>query len=297
MNMFRIVLVIATFSSYLKVIDSFSSPVRVDFSARFPSVLRESSSRNNESRREFVLRIIKPILVTSIVGITGPITPVIASDDDSDLTKKLFNADGSLKQQTEIEAKFRSVELLWDVSDRPFSAVDGRDVESDAKGSSLKISYKLPEIWGDGNELYVDKRDGVNRKACKKITVYQAPGTATVDRLEKASKVGVYKALDLKDDFIDLKKADLISGRTSVKGGQKYFEFDLAVAPSTCDSSSDNLGLGFCPYESIYLVSSTIVNDRLYAFIEECDKSQWKRSNAELKQVRSSFVVSDFSTA
>jgi hypothetical protein len=244
----------------------------------------------DENRREFLSLVSIPfIAATSDLAVNIP--SASAADDDSDLTKKMFNADGSLKQETDTEAKFRPVELTWDVSDSSYSAVDGVNSADTTKGSSVVLSYLLPEKWGNGKDLYVDKSEGVTTKSCNKITVYQAPGKATADRLEKASRVGVFQSLGLTNDFIDLKKADLLSGRTSVKEGQKYFEFEMAVAPAVCDASGDNLGLGFCPYESIYLLSSTVLNDHLYVLIEECSKAQWKRSNAELRRIRSSFQV------
>jgi len=37
------------------------------------------------------------------------------------------------------------------------------------------------------------------------------------------------------------------------------YDFDLAVAPSTCNENmKENLGLGFCPYEDIGKIKSTL---------------------------------------
>ena len=108
-------------------------------------------------------------------------------------------------------------------------------------------------------------------------------------------------------------KADLIGGRTSrkpinsaeVKGGvdeQTYYEFDLAFAPLECpdfmEGNKENLGLGFCPYDKIFLISATVLKNSetdksgtLMCCVVECDKAEWKLGNSDIKRVRSSFNV------
>jgi hypothetical protein len=93
------------------------------------------------------------------------------------------------------------------------------------------------------------------------------------------------------DDLKVLQGADLISGRTRSQGGIKYYDFDMAVAPKTCGDSKENLGLGFCPFDSIYLLSAAVLDDGLYVLALECDKAEWKVANSDLKLVRSSFTV------
>jgi hypothetical protein len=70
--------------------------------------------------------------------------------------------------------------------------------------------------------------------------------------------------------------------------------FDLAVAPKTCpEQSANNLGLGFCPYNKILLLSTTIVTgDTLVTLVVEANDEQWKGSNSDLRRVRDSFQVS-----
>lgn len=236
--------------------------------------------------------------ISAAAGIlsSSVLIPAFASEDEVDLTTKMFNSDGSLKQRTDTEARFRTIDLAWNESDSSLFAYDGVNAPGISTGSSVNLRYKLPQKWGNEMDPYLDPSEGVNQKACNHITAFQASGNATFEKLEKASRNGVYKSLGLPNNFIELQKADLVGGRTVTKGEQKYYEFDMAVAPTICDSkSADNLGLGFCPYESIYLLSSTVYNNRLYALIIECEKSQWKRSNAELRQVRSSFVVETLS--
>jgi hypothetical protein len=154
--------------------------------------------------------------------------------------------------------------------------------------------------WSDGKDrdpIYFDRTEGTNAKSCKQITVYQAPGNVDEKQLEKATTIGVAKALDApKSDFAQLYKADIISGKVNEKGSQKYYEFDMASAPESCGNSNENLGLGFCPYDNIYLLSATIVNNRLYCIVVECDDTKiWKLASAELKRVRSSFKIEELS--
>ncbi|GAX23760.1 hypothetical protein FisN_12Hh338 [Fistulifera solaris] len=239
----------------------------------------------NTDRRSF-LREAALVAATSSIFTTA----IVANAEDEDLTTKLFNEDGSLKDESiEIEAKFRKVELMWDGSNQLAIAVDGENTGSTSKGSSLRLSYELPEKWNTDSKKYIDKAEGV--KVCERITIYRSEGTATPKVLEKASVKGIGESLKVTDDLKGIYKADLIGGRTRAKGDQKYYDFDMAVAPSSCSNSQEDLGLGFCPYDSIYLLSSTVFDNSLYVFALECDKAEWKLANSDLRRVRSSFSV------
>lgn len=199
------------------------------------------------SRRD-VLSLLVPVGLAS----AGVLTPMeSASADDTDLTSQLFNADGSLKEGVESEVKYRDVKFMWDQSDSLAMNQDGMNVQDTKTGSQYALSYQYPMRWSDGKDgdsIYFDRSEGINKKAAKRVTLYQAPGKATDDRLQKATTIGVAKALDVPNELSRLFKADIVSGRTVEKGDQKYFEFDMAAAPATCGDSNENLGLGFCPY-------------------------------------------------
>ena len=253
-------------------------------------------------RRSFLSRITAGVVILLPAAASSVLllVPAAASAIEDDLTSKLFNADGSLREDATIqtEARERTLEWKWDVSDQLAVNIDGSNADGTASGGAVRLSYNLPEKWerSSDSDRYMDQSQGSNLPACKRITVYRAPGRATVDRLSKATRIGVARALDVPeyDSLQDLQKADIIGGRSRVAGDddQKYYEFDLAVAPPNCDMSDDtNLGLGFCPYDSIYLLSATVLEDRLYVICVESDKSEWKRANAELRRVRSSFQV------
>jgi len=110
----------------------------------------------------------------------------------------------------------------------------------------------------------------------------------TENTLSNASRVGIAKSLKLPS----VVKADLISGKKVVKDDDlTYYDFDLAVAPATCGQSAENLGLGFCPYDDLFLLSAVVKEGGLYVFVLESNKEQWRRGNADLKRVRESFRV------
>ena len=253
-------------------------------------------------RRSFLSRIMAGFVI-SLPAAAGSVLcsiPAAAEAIEEDLTSKLFNADGSLREDATIqtEARERTLEWKWDVSDQLAVNIDGSNANGTSSGSAVKLSYNLPEKWerSSDSDRYLDQSQGANLPACNRITVYRAPSKASMDRLSKATRIGVASALDIPayDSLQDLQKADLIGGRSHISGDddQKYYEFDLAVAPQNCDKNDDtNLGLGFCPYETIYLLSATVLEDRLYVICVESDKSEWKRANADLRRVRSSFQV------
>lgn len=215
--------------------------------------------------------------------------------DDADMTSKLFNEDGSLKEGEVEEAKERVVEFKWDLSDQLSLNEDGTNLDGTKSGSQVRLSYGFPEKWSDGKNgdaIYFDRSEGTNAKACKRITVYQAGGPADFKKLEKATTIGVAKAINVPESLKRLYKADIVSGRVAKRNGQTYYEFDMAAAPETCGDSKENLGLGFCPYDNIFLLSATIVDDRLFCIAVECDSTRiWKLASSDLKRVRSSFTV------
>lgn len=249
-----------------------------------------SSILCSSSRRDVLSVLLPPTLTNLLLK-----DPSFALDRD-DLTSQLFNPDGSLKEGVESEIKFRKVEFAWDPSEELAINQDGINTVNTKSGSKIRLFYEYPLRWSDGKDgdpIYYDRSEGTNAKACKRITVYQAPGLADGNRLEMATKIGVAKAFDApKGDLGRLYEADIISGRVSERGSRTFYEFDMAAAPDSCGNSKENLGLGFCPYDNIYLLSATVLNDRLYCIVVECDNTKiWKLASSELKRVRSSFQV------
>jgi hypothetical protein len=243
--------------------------------------------------------------------------------EEGDLTSMLFNPDGSLRDPNiVVEAQERVVNLSFPspTASNDFIvnvSTDGSQPTSSTENTDLRISYKLPTKWNSDLSsqlpLYYDSSEGKNGKACNRITIYSVTAPKLDSSvLEKASKVGVAKSLfmdKLPNKYFDLGvlKADLISGRTTrkpIKVGdvieeQVYYEFDLAFAPLECrtfqEGNKENLGLGFCPYDSIFLVSATVVDTEgvgtMVVSVVESSKDEWKIANSDLKRVRSSFEV------
>lgn len=248
---------------------------------------------------------------------------------EGDLTSQLFNPDGSIKDpNTVVEAQENAVKLPFSTASsadgvRINVATDGVQSATDAT-TNLKASYKLPVKWNQDATsqlpLYYDSSEGKNGKSCNRITIFSvaSPNKIDMTTLEKASRIGVAKSLfmdQIPNKYFDqaMVKADLIGGRTVRKpiksleeegefDEQVYYEFDLAFAPSECpdymDGNKENLGLGFCPYENIFLVSATVVknsekdkNGTLMCCVVECNKDEWKKGNSDVKRVRSSFAL------
>lgn len=252
--------------------------------------------------------------------------------EEGDLTSQLFNPDGSLRDPNSVVAAQENAVVL----NFPIPTNDGINFILSTDGANpissttanasanIKASYKLPLKWNRGESstlpLYYDSSEGKNGKSCNRITVYSVtkPPNEILDMtvLEKASKLGVAQSLfmdKIPNNYFDqgVLKADLISGRTVRKPIQSignkgeneeqiYYEFDLAFAPLNCDGfmegNKENLGLGFCPYDNIFLVSATVVNNidnigTLFCSVVECNKDEWKMANSDLKRVRSSFTI------
>mmetsp|Transcript_54168 Transcript_54168/g.162189 ORF Transcript_54168/g.162189 Transcript_54168/m.162189 type:complete len:349 (-) Transcript_54168:214-1260(-) len=266
----------------------------------------EEDAPGGETRRDVLSR------AAAAVAIALGAEPLAALADDADssesLASRMFNPDGSLRSGEEVEAKSRIVEAFFSSSSEAVVSVDGSKAGEGSGGgdfSAVKVSYSVPQKWSSesGERLYLDPSEGVNARAARRIAVYRLPSPAEEKTLDKATAIGVAKALGVPTvaDQIgyakSILKADVVSGRKSVRDGIKYYEFDLAVAPDSCDDTDasgkkENLGLGFCPYDSVALLGATVAEDgRMYVISVESDREQWKRASADLKRVRSSFRV------
>jgi len=225
----------------------------------------------------------------------------------------MFNEDGSLKDGVidgnKAEAKDITITVPFPAPADATSAItsiDGKDVKNNT-GEALTISasYQVPDKWTSAPD-YLDTLLSVREKACEKIALFQVPGIyKDYSVLDKATTTGLAKVFNFKSIEAGvfpktLASADIVSGRKVEKAfsrdnedekKRKYYEFDLAVAPDKCGSSEENLGLGFCPYDTIVLLSATIIEGKMMVCGVTCTKNEWKRSNADVKRLRNSFFV------
>lgn len=214
---------------------------------------------NTKSRRDFIQK----SLLTSSYLLLNQIPK--ANAEEEDLTQQLYNPDGSLKDDQNNKVTYDTLSIPLD---------------------QLLGTYKIPSKWTKG---YVDTN--TNTKVCNAISIFPTSKA----NLKKAANVGVAKELQLDTSFL---KSDLVSAKKrylvldgDVQEELEVYDFDLAVAPTTCENSKENLGLGFCPYEDIVLVSAINYNEKTYVFQLECNREQWRTFNADLKDVRKSFTI------
>ena len=285
-------------------VSSTSSSEPSDIAAATATVPLSAVAGASASSRRSALQRMGGATLASIFLPVHTMAANAASDDGESLTSQLFNADGSLKEGQVVEAaKSRTITTPFPGGSgdaapgkKAMVSVDGAAVASAGEGgSTVTISYELPEKWGDAASGYLDKSEGINAKSADRITVFQLAGPVEVKTLDRASTIGVAKALGIQtlpEYNPSILKADLISGRRSDRDGTTYYEYDLALAPASCASGSkEDLGLGFCPYDSIVLLGAAVVDGRMYGIMVECDRDEWKKGNADLKRVRSSFRV------
>jgi len=257
----------------------------------------------------FVLARPRPALAETARADNGNAS-AYGDNSDGSLTTRLFNPDGSLRDPSaagDNEAKSRAVTISFPPGDGTAISVDGSSPQDGGGGEGgARVSYVLPAKWGStpGTDLYVDPSEGINARAVRRIAVYRVSGIADPKTLQRATTAGVARALGAEAvsdaigyDLKSLMGADLVSGKKSTRGGDggvDYYEFDLAAAPETCAGAmaKENLGLGFCPYDTIVLMGACVASDgRMYVISVESDRDMWKRANADLKRVRTSFAV------
>jgi len=234
----------------------------------------DDTHNHPSSRRHFMQ---KAFLASSSLLILNNNVVNAADNDDNtqDLTQQLYNPDGSLKDESQ------TTEVTYDT------------ISIDLPSNNIRGAYKIPSKWTKDN--YIDTSSTPNTKVCNSIKVFSPPSLAN---LKKATTIGVAKSLQLdasfvKSDLVSAKKRYVVLSRDDqVQEEVEVYDFDLAVAPSTCnENTKENLGLGFCPYEDIVLVSAVNWNDKTYVFQLECNREQWRKSNADLKDVRKSFTI------
>eukprot|EP00546_Thalassionema_frauenfeldii_P008295 CAMPEP_0178916578 /NCGR_PEP_ID=MMETSP0786-20121207/12730_1 /TAXON_ID=186022 /ORGANISM="Thalassionema frauenfeldii, Strain CCMP 1798" /LENGTH=242 /DNA_ID=CAMNT_0020589955 /DNA_START=71 /DNA_END=799 /DNA_ORIENTATION=+ len=232
------------------------------------------------------------LTTTATATASGLILPNQQPALADDLTSQLYNDDGSLRDDVQQEAKEKLLTFQWEESNDGVIQVDGKVVSGSTNTSpKVKLEYKVPEKWvSTSDSLYIDPSEGANARAASHIYVYQAPGTVTAKQLSQASVKGVGKALSVLSPQLDqVRGADLVSGS---RIDDATYDFDVAWAPPTCSGGNANdLGLGFCPYEQIYLLRATLLDDRLYVLCIQATNQEWKQANAELKRLRHSFQV------
>ena len=90
---------------------------------------------------------------------------------------------------------------------------------------------------------------------CDKTKIYCTPKSSKGSKtLDKVTTVEIYKAFGINfGKYLAIEKADLVSRKnlTGEVNAVFFYEFDLAVAPTKYMKSSDNFGMGFCPYTNI----------------------------------------------
>lgn len=276
-------------------------------------------------RRTFVSEMGIKLSATFAVSLNALLSspPNTLASSDDDLTRQLFNEDGSLKDGAmngitveDLQAREKQVSVIFpmDLSTKDESigaivSIDGKDVSLSSTINNnmergIRASYNVPEKWTAAPD-YLDTLLSSRAKACDRISVYQVPGTfSDYSTLDKATTVGVAKALGfhtvpvgvlpktlLSADIVSGRKVSKVSKNTTTRQQQEeeeedkkeeeskrmYYEFDLAVAPDTCGNSAENLGLGFCPYDTIVLLSATIIDKKMMVCAVTCTKEEWKR--------------------
>jgi len=165
---------------------------------------------------------------------------------------------------------------------------------------AVAVNWKWSDVAKGGFPVFVDgeERNIVGQKGpasvqlhydtapdkVSRITVYQRTGTASIQRLkDAASKLGVPRALDIGDrigsDLADLKTARLVAdGLYSLPSGLACYTFDLVSADD----------------DKRYLISSTVLNERLYVFVMETNAKDFEADPLTANQliaVRNSFSV------
>jgi len=272
------------------------------------SFLLHTTTTNTNNRRKLLMTSASAVAALVLSSSSSSSNAAMVNNNEN-LTAQYYNADGSLKEESYTVLKEKVVSSTWDIQDEGVVQVDGillgssvvADEDKKSGAATTTVSYQIPGKWiSTSTDQYVDPSEGLNAKAADHIYVYQAPGIFTKKQLENASMKGVGKTLKVMKSLDKIRNADLVSGKKNndkLEGGL-YYEFDLAWAPSKCDDdnnaslTSNNLGLGFCPYESVYLMSATLTDEgRLYVMTIEANQKEWKQANAELKRIRNSFVV------
>jgi hypothetical protein len=208
-----------------------------------------------------------------------------ANDEEyASTAQQLYNPDGSLRENVSSEAKELKVSISWNIDDEdgrvvmdsgtPCVVNMGKQVATKLSSGIIPIQYKLPEKWNSNTDgLSIDSSEGMNLPAAEHIYVYQAPGIVSSKELANAGTLGIVNTLRAITALQRMQKADVIGGRTRREEStqQLYYEFDLAVAPKTCDEANinnNNNNLGHLDF--VLLIQSISHQQRLLKRIDDC---------------------------
>lgn len=180
--------------------------------------------------------------------------------------------------------KSKRVEFLWnDVPTGTFPMAINGEITSAAirkinpAEAVVRLSYEQDGKWD---------------KSAVRITVYQKTGTAKQETLKNAAGLGISRALDIGDRIGDnlkqnLNAAGLVESRSRSVGNQTYFDFELRAG----DTSLPDRNGGVQNDTARYLISTTVLNRRLYVFLLQCNESAWRTHSRDLLRMQSSFQV------
>jgi len=243
--------------------------------------------------------------VVSIAGAVG-ISPNSAVYAVQATTTNTTVSPPSLTQSYEL-GRDGTAEIVWDVKSTgsfpiaTLSAATATTRKSSAntiqtnvpKGSQVKISFQSPPPT-----------------FFNKLTVYQKTGTATIKTLQLAAngRSPIGRALDIGNRIGEDLKENLqqsVMESTSIRS-IPLEKNNANVKTLRNDSNEQILSQDYYEYSMVmpstgyrYLVAATILDERLYVLLLECNQRRWnqvgkkkKKKNADtLQQARSSFRV------
>lgn len=157
-------------------------------------------------------------------------------------------------------------------------------------------SYTVPSPWirpvapaGGGKPgPWVDK---VGSSVADEIEVSVVPtNLGSLDELGEIARVPLNKL-----GFEDLARADLVAakrrqGSTDGTSTSPYFDYDLAVSPTTCERDQEIVP-GSCMPTRVVLLSCTVRDGKLHVLRINASPSQWRKAGTTLRDVRRSFTV------
>ena len=198
------------------------------------------------------------VRAASVAGLFSVAAPPLPAHADVASQILKFDGDGKLLDDYSGETQFRTL-------------------RQGAASLQILAAWKLRE---DGS--YEDPTLGsAATDVVMRTIVTDRPETAALGRPEQ---IDLVRTLELEPELV---RADLVAAAVRKSDGVTFYDFDLALSPSKCDTEMATA----CLPNKVILLSCGVRAGQLHVVRVDASPDQWKRAGTALRLLRSSFTV------
>jgi len=198
------------------------------------------------------------VRAASAAGLLSVAAPPLPAHADVASQILKFDGDGKLLDDYSGETQFRTL-------------------RQGAASLQILAAWKLREDGSYEDPTLGSAATGV----VMRTIVTDRPETAALGRPEQ---IDLVRTLELEPELV---RADLVAAAVRKSDGVTFYDFDLALSPSKCDTEMATA----CLPNKVILLSCGVRAGQLHVVRVDASPDQWKRAGTALRLLRSSFSV------